>query len=86
MIPKILLDGGLKDLVIEAQFWEKGSTISALSSALYHLIFVLHLIEQTINKEQKSKDGIIGSGTSEGTVKRWILTSHTNASLTTDLK
>ena len=43
------------------------------------------VIEQTINKEQKGKGGIIGSSTSEGTAQRWILTSHIVASLVTDL-
>ena len=43
------------------------------------------VIEQTINKEQKGKGGIIGSSTSEGTAQRWILTSHIVASLMTDL-
>ena len=32
-------------------------------------------IEQTTNKEQKGKGGIIGSSISEGTVQRWILTT-----------
>ena len=44
------------------------------------------IIEQTINKEQKGKGGIIGSSTSEGTVQRWILTSHVVANLMADLK
>ena len=44
------------------------------------------VIEQTINKEQKGKGGIIGGSTSEDTLQRWILTSHIVASLMTDLK
>ena len=44
------------------------------------------VIEQTINKEWKDKGGIIDSSTSEGTVRRWILTSHVVASLVTDFK
>jgi len=44
------------------------------------------IIEQTMNKEQKGKGGIIGSSTSESTVQCWILTSHVIAKLMTDLK
>ena len=44
------------------------------------------LIEQTINKEQNGKCGIIGNSASEGTVQRWILKSHIVAGLMTDLK
>ena len=35
---------------------------------------------------KKGKDSIIGSSTSEGTARRWILRSHTVPSLMTDLK
>ena len=44
------------------------------------------VIEQTINKEQKGKGGIIGSSTSEGPVQGWILTSHIIATLMTVLE
>ena len=33
-------------------------------------------IEQTINKDQKCSGGITNFCTSEGTVQRWVLTSH----------
>ena len=33
-------------------------------------------IEQTVNREQKCAGGIVGYSTSEGTVQRWVLTSH----------
>ena len=36
-------------------------------------------IEQTINRDQKCPGGIIGFSTSEGTVQRWLLTSHVAA-------
>lgn len=36
-------------------------------------------IEQTINREQKCGVGITGYSTSEGTVRRWVLTSHVAA-------
>ena len=38
-------------------------------------------IEQTINKEQKCADGIVGHSTLEGTVQRWVLTSHSSESV-----
>ncbi|XP_047132181.1 uncharacterized protein LOC124811086 [Hydra vulgaris] len=34
-------------------------------------------IEQTINRDQKCRGGIKGYSTCEGTIQRWILTSHT---------
>ena len=39
------------------------------------------VIEQTINKEQKGAGGIIGIGTSDDTVQRWVLSSHITATL-----
>ena len=44
------------------------------------------VIEQTINKEQKGKGGIIGGSTSEATAQSCILTSHVIASLMVDLQ
>ena len=39
------------------------------------------VIEQTVDQYQKRPGGIIGFSTTEGTVKRWILTSHIAARL-----
>ena len=36
-------------------------------------------IEQTINKDQKCAGGIVAHSTSEGTVQRWVLISHSAA-------
>lgn len=44
------------------------------------------VIEQTVNKEQKGPGGIIGFSTSEGTMQRWVLTSHLTAAISSDLK
>ena len=44
------------------------------------------VIEQTVNKEQKGKGGIIGSCTSEDAIQMCILTSHILASLMTGLQ
>ena len=42
VISKRFLDGGLKDLVIEARLLEEGSTISALSSPHYNKAMRIH--------------------------------------------
>ena len=44
------------------------------------------VIEQTINKDQKGSGGIIGYCTSEGTVQRWIITSHVSTRLLGDME
>ena len=49
----------------------------------FNRLFSDQVIEQTINNKQKGKYGIIGSSTSEGTVKRWILTIRIVAGLMT---
>ena len=33
-------------------------------------------LEQTLNKETKSKGGIIGFSLNKGVVQRWVLTAH----------
>ena len=43
------------------------------------------VIEQTINKDQKRPGGVKGFSTTEGTVKRWILSSHSVSSINADL-
>ena len=43
-------------------------------------------IEQTMNRDQKCRGGIIGYCTSEGAVQRWTLTSHVAAKCTSILK
>ena len=43
------------------------------------------VIEQTINKDQKRPGGIKGFSTTEGTVQRWVLSSHSVFSINADL-
>ena len=43
-------------------------------------------IEQTINRQQKCHGGIIGFSTSEGTVQRWVLTSHVVSKLISQIE
>ena len=44
------------------------------------------VIEQTINKDKKEPGGIIGISTSQGTMQRWVLSSHNTATLIADLR
>ena len=44
------------------------------------------VIEQTINKDQKGPGGIIGISTSQGTMQRWVMSSHITATLIADLR
>ena len=56
------------------------------SNGNFNLLPPDQVIEQTINKDQKGKGGIIGISTSVGSVQRWVLTSHTIAAITSDFK
>ena len=44
------------------------------------------MTEQTIHKEQKGAGGIIGISTSIGGAQRWILSSHTTATILSNFK
>lgn len=44
------------------------------------------VIEQTINKDKKGSGGIIGFSTTEGTVQRWVLSSHVVAKVRSDME
>ena len=44
------------------------------------------VIEKTVNRNQKGPGGIIGFSTKEGTVQRWILTSHFAARLISQME
>ena len=43
-------------------------------------------IEQTFNRDTKTKGGIIGFSLKKGAVERWVLTAHTRATILGDLK
>ena len=43
-------------------------------------------IEQTLNRGTKVKGGVIGFGTSQNTVQRWMFTAHEQASATRNFK
>ena len=43
-------------------------------------------IEQTFNRDTKTKGGIIGFSLKKGAVERWVLTAHARATILGDLK
>ena len=43
-------------------------------------------IEQTFNRDTKTKRGIIGFSLKKGAVERWVFTAHTRATILEDLK
>ena len=60
-----------------AEFVAQRSTGSSFSQ-----VAVDQTIEQTINRDTKSKGGIIGFSLNKGAVQRWLLTSHERAAIT----
>ena len=44
------------------------------------------MIEQTINRDRKGPGGIIDPSTSQGSMQRWVHSSHNSATLTADFK
>ena len=49
-------------------------------------VAVDHTIEQTLNKDTKTKGGIIGFSLNKGAVQRWILTAHERAAILRNFK
>ena len=45
-----------------------------------------HTIEQTLNKDTKTKGGIIGFSLNKGAVQSWILTAHERAAILRNFK
>ena len=52
------------------------------TSSSFSQVAVDQTIEQTINRDTKSKDGIVGFSLNKGAVQRWLLTSHERAAIT----
>ena len=38
-------------------------------------------IEQTLNRDTKTRDGVVGFSLNKGSVKRWLLNAHERASI-----
>ena len=52
------------------------------SHGSFSQVAVDQTIEQTINRDTKSKGGIVGFSLNKGAVQRWLLTSHERAAIT----
>ena len=59
------------------EFVAQRSTGNSFSQVAVH-----QTIEQTVNRDTKSKGGIIGFSLNKGLVQRWLLTSHGRAAIT----
>ena len=61
-------------LLVDGQFAVQRSANSALAQ-----VPVDQTIEQTMNRDSKTKGGIVGISLNRGAVQRWILTAHDRA-------
>ena len=52
------------------------------TSSSFSQVAVDQTIDNTINRDTKSKGGIIGFSLNKGAVQRWLLTSHERAAIT----
>ena len=59
-----------------------GDFVVQRSSSAFSQVAVDQTIEQTINRDTKSKGGIVGFSLNKGAVQRWLLTSHERAAIT----
>lgn len=63
-----------------------GDFTVARSRNSFARVAVDHAIEQTVNRDTKTKGGIIGFSRNDGSVHRWILTAHERAAMTNACK
>ena len=56
--------------------FKAGDFVVQRSSSAFSQVAVDQTIEQTINRDTKSKGGIVGFSLNKGAVQRWLLTSH----------
>ena len=71
------------------KIWEKiinGNLSVKQTAGIFSMLPPDQVIEQTINKERKDAEGIIGIKTSAVPVQRWILSSHVTAKILGDLR
>ena len=68
------------------QKFQNGEFSTNRTPGNFNLLPPDQVIEQTINKEQKGPGGIIGFSTSEGSLQRWVLSSHVYATISSDFK
>ncbi len=62
--------------------FQAGDFVVQRSGNAFSQVAVDQTIEQTINRDTKSKGGIVGFSLNKGAVQRWLLTSHERAAIT----
>ena len=62
--------------------FKAGDFVVQRSSSAFSQVAVDQTIEQTFNRDTKSKGGIVGFSLNKGAVQRWLLTSHERAAIT----
>lgn len=67
---------------VALEAFQAGEFAAQRSTGSFTQVAVDQTIEQTINRDTKSKGGIIGFSVNKGAVQRWLLTSHERAATT----
>ena len=62
--------------------FQAGDFVVQRSGNAFSQVAVDQTIEQTINRDTKSKGGIVGFSLNKGAVQRWLITSHERAAIT----
>ena len=68
------------------QPFQQGNFSTRRTKGKFNMLTPNQVIEQTINKDKKGPEGIIGISTSQWTMQRWVLFSHNTATLIADLR
>ena len=68
------------------QQFQQGNFSTRRTKGKFNMLPPDQVIEQTINKDNKGPGSIIGISTSQGAMKRWVLSSHNTATLIADLR
>ena len=74
-----------KHPLVHKEFLDGNHSVSR-SNHPFSKVFADMAVEQTINRDSKSKGGIIGISQNPNAVDRWLLTSHERAAITTAFK
>lgn len=70
---------------IHQEFMDGGHPISR-STQPFRQVWTDMALEQSVNLDSKSKEGIVGISLNPGAIKRWFLTVHERAAITTQIK
>ena len=68
------------------QEFQHGNFSTWHTKGKFNMLPLDQVIEQTINKDRKRPGVIIGISTSQGSIQRWVLSSHNTATLIADLR